>query len=280
MELTHVLILVGAGLAGGAVAGMIGVGGGIIFAPVLFFFYRGAGVPPEVIAPLTIGTSLLCTLLASLSSAYSQFRRASVDGRVAVQVGCFSAVAVFLMTRYVTTQPWYDGQAFQVVFALVLLSVAVRMVAGARGGSPSDGSPSDDPPKGRPAGAGALAGMGAAAGGIASAAGVGGGIVLVPSYHHLLHLPMHRAVGTSSATIVLISLVGVVTYLLSNGGALVPGTAVGYVDVVPALLLAVPAVVTARAGVWLAHRTNRRTLRLCFALIAAFVSLRMLWNAV
>ena len=104
------------------------------------------------------------------------------------------------------------------------------------------------------------------------------GIVLVPAYHRLLHLPIHRAVGTSSATIVLISAAGMASYAALGWRADVPATALGYVDA-RALLLALPALGTARLGVWTAHRLPTRPLRLLFAALAAFVALRMLYGA-
>lgn len=276
MEWMSVLLLLGAGLAGGFVAGLIGVGGGIIFAPVLFFFFEGIGISAEVIAPLTIGSSLFCTLLASLASGWFQLRKRAVLRQVALRVGLFSAVAVFLMSRFVTTQPWYDGTAFQVVFSCILLVVVARMVLT---------RPRQEVPPARAVGVRRsfgwplLAGTGTVAGAVASAAGVGGGVVLVPAYHHGLRLPMHTSVGTSSATIVLISAVGVVNYMVMGWGVAGPATAVGYVDAGHGLLLALPALVTARLGVWTAHRINTRALRLSFALIAAVVAVRLLWRA-
>lgn len=276
MVLTDVLLLLGTGLAAGYVAGLIGVGGGIIFAPVLLFYYGHLGVAPEVLAQLTVGSSLLCTLVAALASAWFQRREGAVLQDVAVRVGTLSAVAIFLMTRYVTTRPWYDATTFQVVFSLVLLVVVARMVLGGRRQRASTESPERSPRRH----SWPLLGLtGTAAGTIAAAAGVGGGIVLVPTYHGLLHLPIHQAVGTSSATIVLISFFGVLNYAALGLGQPVPETAVGYVDVGRALVLAVPAIASARLGVWTAHRFDTAALRWSFAVVAAVVAVRLLFRA-
>ena len=279
MDWTSLVLLVGAGLAGGFIAGLIGVGGGIVFAPVLFFYFQSAGVAAEVVTPLTLGSSLLCTLVAALVSAAFQHRARAVDIRVALAVGLFSAIAVQLTTHFVTTRPWYDGDVFQAVFGVILLVVAARMVRGGRAKRSQTSGKVSTPQRGWPW----LAGIGAGAGAVASAAGVGGGVVLVPAYAGLLHLPMRRAVGTSSATIVLIAFAGVVGYAVAGWGAPTSGLAagymtVGYVDVGRALVLAVPAVGTARLGVLAAHRVNTRVLRLAFAALAAFVAVRLLWE--
>lgn len=273
MDPIHLLILVGAGLAAGFVAGLIGVGGGIIFAPVLFFYYQSIGISSAAIAPLAIGSSLFCTLIAAVISAWAQYGRKAVITRVALSVGIFSALAVFLMTQFVTTQPWYDGTVFQIVFSLVLLVLVMRMVV-----RPQADAAKRDADR-RRFGWPVLVGTGTAAGAVASAAGVGGGVVLVPAYTHFFGLPIHIATGTSSATIVLISLVGVVNYAWLGRGAAVPELAVGYVDALRALTLALPAMVTARLGVWTAHKIDRRALRLSFATLAGIVAARLLWNA-
>lgn len=276
MAWMQLLILLGAGLAAGFVAGILGIGGGIIFTPVLLVYFQQLGLSPVLVPKLTIGTSLVCTCIAALASTRHQVRRGAVARRMSLWVGGSSALAVALMTLLVTTQPWYDARAFQAVFAGLLLIVALRMAlaVGPRTNERDTALPKMTARQRGPT----LLGIGSAAGAVATAAGVGGGIVLVPAYHRLLLMPMHRAVGTSSATIVLVSLAGIVSYAVLGWGAEVPATALGYVDA-RAFLLAVPAVFTARLGVWTAHRLPTRPLRLLFAGLAVFVALRMLYAA-
>jgi len=71
MMWTDALLLLIAGAAGGFVGGLVGVGGGLIFAPVLFFYFEASGIAPEFVAPLTIGTSLFCTMIVAVSSTRS-----------------------------------------------------------------------------------------------------------------------------------------------------------------------------------------------------------------
>jgi hypothetical protein len=272
----HVLLLIGAGLVAGYVAGLVGVGGGIIFTPVLLFYFRHLGVAPEVIAPLTVGTSLFCTLIAGTASAWFQYRRRSVDTGVALVTGLASVVAFYPMTRFVTTRPWYNEQALALVFSGVLLAVVAQMLL--RKPPPvAPTSPAAVLSTGRKAGASGLTGV--VAGTLSAAVGVGGGVIMVPAFHNQLHLPMAHATGTSSAAIVLISLVGLASYATAAGGVPLPASAVGYVDAFHALLLALPAVVTARYGVRTAHRIDQNRLRWSFALVAVLVVIRLVWSA-
>jgi uncharacterized membrane protein YfcA len=249
----------------------------VVFAPVLFFFYSSAGVSGEVIVALTVGTSLFCTCLASLASAWYQHRRGAVQPGLALAVGLASAAAIWATTRLVTTAAWYDRSAFQMAFSLVLVIVVVSMLRG-RAAAAADDQPAAATSHRHRLGW-ALA-IGTPAGVIAAAVGVGGGVLMVPAYHHLLRLPLRRAVGTSSASVMIISLVGVLTYALVGwGNAGVPPTSLGYVDIGQALFLAIPAAASAQLGVWTAHTINTRALRYGFAAIALVIAVRLFLGA-
>lgn len=268
-----VALLVAAGALGGFIAGLVGVGGGIIFTPVLLFTFRGLGLEDPVLTPLTLGSGLLCTFAASASGAVAQARKDAVDWRTALTAGAVAALAVILVTTFVTTQPWYSRRVFQVVLGLALTAVVVRML------TKRDGQGNSLSSEGARRGVGALALTGAAAGSIASAAGIGGGVVLVPAFNGLVRLPLKLAAGTSTTSIAIITLVGVLTYIARGLGAPVPEGALGYVHVPYALALALPAVVTARLGVSAAHRIHVKWVRWAFAGFAGIVAVRLLWNA-
>ncbi len=277
MSLGTAVLLCLAGLGAGLVAGLVGVGGGVIFTPVLFAVYGLLEVPSGVRTPLTVGTGLFCTGLAAGMSALQHFRRGAVVPAMALGVGLASAVAVGLVSRFVVTRPWYDATLFQLLFAAVLVVVVVRMVRGSSPPPPARGRVGED--RGFPWGR--WVGTGTAAGAVAATVGVGGGVVLVPAYSRLLRLSFHRAVGTSSATIVIISSLSVAAYaMLGAGVAGRPPLALGYVDVGTGLLLAGPALLGAQGGVALAHRVDTLVLRWSFAVLALVVAGRLVWNAV
>lgn len=267
-----VLLLVAGALAG-FIAGLVGVGGGIIFGPVLFFYFQALGIEDPILTPLTLGTSILCTGAASVSGALAQQRAGAIDRRTAGLAGGFAALAVTLMTVFVTTQPWYNKTVFQVVLGVVLVVVVVRMLF-------KEGRPDDMlSVEGARRRIGFLSGIGASAGALAASAGVGGGVVMVPAFNGLVRLPFKVAAGTSTAAIVIIACTGVVVYMLRGLGADVPAGALGYVDWLHGALLAGPALVTARLGVQTAHRIDVRWVRYSFAAFATLVAVRLLWNA-
>lgn len=270
MELLHILLLAGAGLAGGFLAGLVGVGGGVIFSPVLFFYFSAVGTPPALIPPLTLGSSLFCTLVAAGSGTIRQLAVGGIETRIAGTVGVFAAVSVTLMTFLVTTRPWYGPEVFQIVLAVVLIAAVARMLF-ARPEMHDD----EDARPGIPS----LAAAGVGAGTIASAAGVGGGIVMVPIFNQLMRIPLKKAAANSMATIVIIAGTGVVTYVIAGLAVATPATALGFVDFGRAVWLAVPALFAARWGVQTATRVNVRVIRYAFAGLAGFISLRLIADA-
>ena len=257
-------LLAVAGLAGGFLGGLTGLGGGVVFAPVLLYALPALGVVPEALVPLTTGTSLFCTLLSVASSAWAQGKRGAVDVRVALAVGAVATVALYATKALVTTQPWYTPRAFEVFFAFVLVLAATRMLLA---GDDKPGAPQKTP--------GRLGAIGVATGVLSAAGGVGGGVVLVPGYNRLVRLPLVKASGTSNATIVLSSLVGVLLFALTPARGAVPAATLGSVALLPGLILALPAMIGAQAGVAAAHRLPVKTLRRVFAAVVLALALKL-----
>ncbi len=253
-----VLVLLAAGgLLGGFLGGLTGLGGGVVFAPVLLAALRWMGVPEADLVPLVTGTSLFATLLSVASSARAQALRGAVEWRIAIATGLVATASLWATKALVTGQPGYTPRVFEVVFAAILVVTALRMFLA--GDEAPEGPPRADGPR--------LALVGLAAGALSAAGGVGGGGVLVPAFNRWLRLPLRTASGTSNATIVLSSMAGGVAFLLTPApGVRVPGT-VGSVSFVLGLALALPAVFGARGGVALAHRLPLPVLRRVFATV-------------
>lgn len=268
MIVEHIVLLVVVGAVAGFIAGLVGIGGGVFWAPALLFYFDAIGVPDTHIAQLTIASSLFCSFVTSGSSAITRHLKGSVKWRIAILTGLASGLAIILMTTFVTTQPWYGRETFQILFSIVLIGVALRMFRGGKDHPDGTGEPNAPVMK--------LLGVGSAAGSLSSAVGVGGGMILVPMYERIIRLPIHLAMGTSSATIILITLIGMISYAVQGeGGVGATSAVIGYVDFGAAAMLAVPAAFTAGFGVRLSHGIDRTLLRRVFAVIVLIVAIRL-----
>jgi uncharacterized protein len=276
MDPLHALLLFGAGAAGGFLAGLVGVGGGIIYGPILLFYFRAVGIEDPLLTPLTLGTSLLCVWASALSGVVTQRGAGAIHLRVALVTGAVAAATTVLTGRFLTTQVWYDRQAFQLVLGSILVWVVLRMlwpkrrdVAEAVIGDPERRHPVP-----------LLAAIGAAVGVLVAAAGVGGGVILVPLYSGVLRLPLKQAMATSLAGILVVSTSGVLTYVVLGLGVPGPPGTLGYVDLWRGLLLGAPAILLARQGVRTAQRVEVRVVRYTFAAVAGLVAVQLLREGV
>jgi uncharacterized protein len=252
------------GCAAGFLAGFFGVGGGIILVPILLFFYKMTGTTSLVSTHLALGTSLLIIIFASGSSALQYSRSKQIVWNAVLYLGVGSVVGG-LLGAYIAGA--LDGQMLRQIFALVLLVAAVQLLTSAKKNK-GEQIPATFPP--------ALLLSGFCIGVVSALAGVGGGIVAIPIMHSLFHFPFKKALGTSSATIVITALAGVVGYAVRGwGNPSLPAATVGYIDYLHALPLIVGCVPLAMVGAKVAQKTNAKRLTILFAILLIIVAFRM-----
>ncbi|RVA56389.1 sulfite exporter TauE/SafE family protein, partial [Mesorhizobium sp. M7A.F.Ca.CA.004.09.1.2] len=219
-ELTIAMLVAGlamTGVASGVLAGLLGVGGGIVIVPVLFWVLSLFQFSPDVISHLAVATSLAVIIPTSISSMRSHNRRGNVDRPLlnlwgpAIFVG---ALVGGIMSKFI------PGAGLRLVFGVVGLLVAVNMAL------PKHLVISDHLPK-----SGWInRAIAAVIGFVSSLMGIGGGTLSVPTLSSF-SFPVHRAVGTSSALGLLIALPAVAGFIWS-GLAIAgrPPLSLGYVS--------------------------------------------------
>ena len=255
-------LLVLTGLLAGGVAGLLGVGGGIVIVPVLFHVFTQMGIDPAVRMHLAVGTSLATIVVTAWRSVRSHHARGAVD--VSLLRAWVAPVLVGTLLGSAAAR-FASSAALGAVFASVALCVAVHLAFSRESWRIGDHLPG---------GAGGAA-LGGGIGFFSVLMGLGGGTLGVPVLT-LFGVPIHRAVGTAAGLGLVIGVPGAVSFAASGWG--VPGLpqgSLGYVNllgfalIVPATWLAAP------WGARLAHVAPQRTLRRIFALFLAFTSLRM-----
>lgn len=259
------LAMLGTGMFAGVLAGLLGVGGGIVIVPVLDTTLGVLGVDPAIRMHIAVATSLATIILTSISSTRAHHRRGAVDFGLARSWGAFillgSVAGTVLASRV-------DSSVLSMVFAVVAILVALKMVL------PTDNLRlSDHVPPGL---AGKLPPL--AIGGLSCMMGIGGGSLSVPALT-MMSVPVHRAVGTSALFGLLISLPGALTYIVTGwGDPRLPVGNLGFVSLIGLVFIAPMTVLTAPLGAKLAHRLNHRQLSLVFGSFLLLVSVRMLYR--
>jgi uncharacterized membrane protein YfcA len=263
---TFALGLIIAGVFGGLVAGMLGVGGGIVVVPVLYHVLTLLHVDPEVRMHLAVGTSLATIIPTSFSSVRSHDKKGAVDWDllrrwfVPMLIGVLIGSVLAGIVR---------GQTLTLIFAIVVLPVALHLAFGGEDRRIASKLPEDP-------GAWALAG---GIGGLSTMMGIGGGTVGVPAMT-LCGVPIHRAVGTASAFGAIISIPGTIGAVLAGWYAQhLPPYSLGYVNLLGFLLIAPASYFMAPVGARIAHMTDRKRLRVVFAGFIAITAVKMLFDA-
>jgi uncharacterized membrane protein YfcA len=258
--------LVAAGATGGLIAGLLGVGGGIVLVPALDLALIAAGVDHAVSLHVAVATSMATIVPTAISSARAHARRNAVDFAVvkrwAVPI-VVGALAGSLAASRV------DGNVLAAVFGTVALLSALKMLL------PLDRVVLRQSLPGGVIGALIPAFIGA----ISAMMGIGGGTLSVPTMT-LCGEPVHKAVGTAALLGLWIALPATAGYLLAHPGeaAALPPLTIGYVSLVGFALVAPVSWLVAPFGAKLAHSLDRRKLSAAFGLFLLIVATRMLYR--
>lgn len=266
----QMMIVLGLGLAltgvfAGILAGLLGVGGGIVIVPVLFLLFDLLGVADAVAMHLAVATSLATIIPTSISSARAHYRRGSVDVVLLKNWAPYIFVGSLLggiLSRFL------DGEVLTAVFGCIALVVAANMAL------PKKLVLAENLPNARAANGGIAGSIGL----LSALMGIGGGTLSVPILT-LFNYPVLRAVGTAATFGLVIAVPAVAGFIWS--GLHVPARppySIGYVNVVAALIIFPMAAFTAPIGAKLAHRLDPRNLRLAFAVFLGLTSVRMLYS--
>ena len=259
------LLLLAAGAGAGVVAGLLGVGGGIVVVPVLFHLFTQLGIDEAGRMKLAVGTSLATIVVTAWSSASAHWKRGTVDQRFLKEWGpiIFAGVVAGALLASLTRGPLLTG-----VFATVALVVAAQIAFGR-----PEWRLGDQLPKG----AGRVA-LGGSIGALSAMMGIGGGTLTVPVLT-LFGFPVHRAVGTAAAMGFVIGVPGSLAFMATGMGvADRPPFSLGYVSLVGLALIAPTSMICAPYGARLAHRLDARPLRRLFAAFLVATSARMFWQ--
>ncbi len=265
LDLIAILVVTGAVV--GFAAALLGVGGGFIMVPVMYWAISATGVADNIALLTTFGTSLLVIVPTVLSSTWRHHKNRAVIWRVAVTIGVCGAVGALGGSTLATYLP---TGILKVGFGVLMLVISARMLVGLN----AERAPCELEAPPRPV---HLIVLGLVMGVISGLTGLGGGAFMVPALVLLFRFPMLRAIATSSAAIIFTAPGGIVGYIVNGLG--VAGRlpySIGYVNLAVCLAVVMLSVPMAQMGAKAAHALDARKLRVLFAVLMVYVGLRMI----
>lgn len=262
--LTLALALMGAGLFAGFVAGMLGVGGGIVIVPALYLTFTALGVDEGVRVHMAVGTSLATIIVTSLRSLLSHNKHEAVDWALLKRWSPPLAVGA---AGGSVLAGIFSANVLAGIFGFGALGMATHMILSGNG-TARLGDTVPVGPKAWPM----VGVMGAAS----ALIGIGGGVMGV-TVMKLFGMPIHRAVGTGSGLGVTIGVVGAAGFVLAGWGAegLPPGS-LGYVSLIGFALIIPMTLLMAPLGAKVAHSVSRKALQRVFAVFLIVTAVNML----
>ena len=263
--LTLIVLFLICGVATGLLAGLLGLGGGLVIVPILnYIFQFSAGVPEELSLRLAMGTSLASILFTGASSTRAHARRGAVLWPWVRPLAPALALGTALGSTVAAALPIFGLKAF---FTCFLVAVAVQMLA-----DYYPASREAKPPRA------VLAGAGLGIGGVSSLVGIGGGSLSVP-FLRWCGVEMRRAVGTSAALGWAIAAAGSFGYAVNGWGAPdLPPYCLGYVSLPATLGVAVTSIFFAPLGARLSHALPVNILKKVFAGFLVILAVRLAWE--
>jgi len=257
-----ILTYLGVGAAVGILAGLLGVGGGLIIVPMVVFTLAWQGAPSQHLMHLALGTSLASIIFTSVSSFWAHHQRGAVHWTVVRRIVLGILLGTFLGSCLASRM---STNLLKGVFVVFLYYMAFQMLSNMK----------PKPTRGLPGPLG-MFGVGNGIGAVSSLVGIGGGSLSVP-FMVWCNMTVHDAIGTSAAIGFPIAIAGALGYIV-NGLHVpdLPAYSLGYVYL-PALAGIVGAsVLTAPLGVRLAHSLPVAGLKRIFAVLLLVMGTKML----
>lgn len=256
-----------AGIAAGLIAGLLGVGGGIVLVPVLFYLFTLLDIDSAIRMHLAVGTSLSTIIATAYSSSRAHYLKGSIDIDLlknwgpSLFIGAVIGIVIFSQIK---------SDHLSLVFAIITLLIAIYMLF--KPNQKDNVEPSF--PKGP------LRHIyGLIVSSLSSIMGIGGGTLSVPLLT-IYHYPIRKAVGTAAAIGLIIAIPGTIGAFLSGMDAEgLPPFSIGYVNVLAFLILIPITWYFAPKGARLAHSISPKVLRLLFAIFLIFNSANMFYSA-
>lgn len=261
------LILAGIGIFAGVMAGLLGVGGGVIIVPALVTIYSHYSTGNPYIVQTAIATSLFTIIFTALSSAYRQTKHGNVLWAHALLIGLASSLAVFLFSKIALSLP---GDTLKKIFAVVVVVISAKMLTEKKKNNSADEKELKEYSKALSPVTGILGGA------VAAFTGLGGGLFLVPMMHYFQKIPIKKSIGTSSAAIIITSISGVISYLINMPqNSYKMDYSLGMVDTLSAVPIIIASIPCAQLGVYLNKILHQNYLTKIFGAFLLIMAVKM-----
>ncbi|MGB0432276.1 MAG: TSUP family transporter, partial [Bacteroidia bacterium] len=176
-----------AGIVGGFIAGLLGVGGGLIFIFVLSVYFEGAQLHADELPRYLISNSIFATFFAGLSSSLKNRKLKAFHLKEVLYCAIPGSIAALIITFSITQFDWYNKRNFTVFFVFLLLFFFLRLIRKNKENTNASTKVSYQ----------GIALIGTLSGIVSALSGLGGGVIMIPLLTQVIKLPIKMASSIS-----------------------------------------------------------------------------------
>ncbi len=250
----------------GFMAGLLGIGGGGIMVPVLTTVFLQQGIPVKDVVHLALGTSMASIIITSISSLRAHNEKGGVIWHVVKRMAAGVILGALLATFLVAS---LSSVYLALFFAIFMAYVSLQMFLNKK-----------PKPSRELAGSMGLFMAGSGIGVISALVSIGGGSLTVP-YLTWQNVEVKKAIGTSAAIGLPLSIAGTLGYLINGWASSVPQDFIfGYIYLPAVFLISTTSFFTAPYGAKLAHKLPVPVLKKIFSMLLIILSIKMLFSVI
>ena len=264
---TDFIILFLLGSIGAFLSGFLGVGGGIVYIPILDYFLSKLGFNDDNLVKAILANSLFTIIFSGSVSSYKQYKLGNFYPREIFFTAITGVLTAVLMTLLIKSGTWYSKSVFNYVFASMLLIIALRMFFVK---VPAANASVIIKPLG-------FYITGFFAGIVTAMSGLGGGVIMTPVFTDLLKLDIKKASAISNGVIPFFAIAVGILNLNTPSTQNVSEWQVGYVVFPVVIPMILSTFFLAPLGVMASQKANQKTIRLVFASFISLVFVKTLF---
>jgi len=247
----------------GFLAGLLGIGGGLVIVPALAYLFPLIDLSPDIVLPMALATSLASIVITSSSAAYAHHKNKNIPWPIAnklmLSVGIGAVIGAFIADQL-------SAEALTYIFAGAVILLASYMLLSVKI------TPRDKLPRHY-----ILQLIALFTGTLASLMGIAGGAILVPILT-FCGMKLRHTIGIATVCGVMIAFFGSIGYVYTGlDNELLPAWSLGYIYLPALVTIALTSSLVAPLGVKLAAKMPVRRLKRFFAIFLILVAIKMLW---
>ena len=269
LETTDYITIFILGSIGGFVSGFLGVGGGIIFVPILDFFLFKLGLRNDVLVKGILANSLFTIIFSGSVASYTQYKTGNFYPREILRTAFPGIITALIMTYLIKNGTWYSKTLFNNVFACMLLLIAVKML-GTKQKVLNESMTNNKTYQ--------YLFTGFFAGIVTAMSGLGGGVVMTPIFTDIFKHDIRKASSISNGIIPLFAIAVGIYNLYGTSPQKITDWQIGYILFPVVLPMIFATFIFAPMGVKLSQKTKPQIIRAVFVSFVSIVLIKLVYE--